>query len=523
MKTTPRTALAGACAAALLLPAIAAHAAPDATPHGPATSGSALSVLDALHPAPAPGAHTYVVAPDGSDDGPGTMAAPFRTLMRAQEAASAGDVVYLRGGVYDSFEVPETDNPFEDVYHYVNDISKSGITYAAYPGDPRPVFDFSSVPTDQRVAAFYIDTEVTDVNFVGFDVTGVKVGDQKQSEAFRIAGGANFVDMKAYGNEATGFYYTIDGTGVVLNSDSYDNVAPTARAAGNSDGFGGHANDVWFINDRAWNNSDDGFDSISSSGRVAHINDWSFGHHGNQDGVGDKNGFKVGGYAYRTTGLPDPIPVHTVVNSLSVDNGGNNFYANHQPGQAASWINNTASDPGYGANFNMLERVSPTSPENVAGFREVLHGNLAYSGPLTSNDDTPAEDETGNSWTVDGGLPLADDDFVSLDTEQLTAPRRADGGLPDVDLLKPVAGSAAEANGLGYLADDGDVRATLTKLVDTFVRSGDVDAQGRARLLGALRGEDLSGFTSALETQQGPHVSQYARTTLLLAAVGLQY
>jgi hypothetical protein len=202
--------------------------------------------------------------------------------MKGQAAASAGDIVYIRGGIYNQFEIPETNNPFEDVYHYVNDIYKSGITYAAYPGDARPVFDFSNVPTDQRVAGFYIETAVTGVNFVGFDVTGVQVGAQKQSEAFRIAGGANFLNMAAHDNEAIGFYYTLNGTGVVLNSDSYNNIGPTALSAGNTDGFGAHAKNVWFINDRAWHNSDDGFDSITSEGRVAYINDWSFDHHGNQ-------------------------------------------------------------------------------------------------------------------------------------------------------------------------------------------------------------------------------------------------
>jgi hypothetical protein len=524
MRTAQRIAVTGACIAGLLLTPLAANAA-TAAPADPAQKSaddSALSVLSVLRHTTSPTSHAYFISPTGDDSNPGTKDAPFKTLMKAQAAASPGDVVYIRGGVYDDFTVPETDNPFEDVYHYVNPIYKSGITYEAYPGDPRPVFDFSNVPTDQRVAAFYIQTNVTDVNFVGFDVTGVKVGAQKQSEAFRIAGGANFVDMAAYGNEANGFYFTIDGTGVVLNSDSHDNIGPTATAAGNTDGFGAHAKNVWFIGDRSWHNSDDGFDSITSPGRVAYIDDWSFRQHGNQNGIGDQNGFKVGGFAYATTGLPDTIPVHTVIDSLAADNGANNFYANHQPGQSAYWINNTGYKPGYGADFNMLERVSPTSADNIAGFREVLHGNLAFAGPLTLNDNTPAANETNNSWTLNGGLALTPADFESLDMQQLTAPRKPDGSLPDVTFLKPVAGSAAQKAGLGYLADKGDVYATLQKLVGAYRQSGDIDDQGVAKsLLAKLNAHQLGAFGNELAAQSQKHVSAYAAETLILVANAL--
>jgi hypothetical protein len=507
-------AVAGVCVTGALVATNPSNA--SATDHA---QNSALSVLSALTAAHSPTSHAYFISPSGSDSNPGTKSAPFKTLMKAQSAASAGDVVYVRGGVYDQFEIPETDNPFEDVYHYVNDIYKSGITYMAYPGDDRPVFDFSSVPTDQRVAAFYVETQVTDVNFVGFDVTGVKVGDQKQSEAFRVAGGANFVDMAAHDNQAIGFYYTLDGTGVVLDSDSYDNIGPTNLSAGNTDGFGAHAKNVWFINDRAWHNSDDGFDSITSEGRVTYVNDWSFDHHGNQNGLGDQNGLKVGGYAYRTEGLPDPIPLHTVINCLSADNGANNFYANHQPGQSAYWINNTAYKPGYGADFNMLERVSPTSPDNIPGYREVLHNNVAYYGPLTSNDNTPAENETNNSWTIDGGLDVTAGDFESLDMRQLSAPRKADGSLPDVTFMQPVAGSTLQKDGLGFLADKGDPSATLEKLVVAYTESGDIDNQGlRDSLVSKLQAHQLSAFTDELQAQSQKHISEYAADTLILVA-----
>lgn len=231
----------------------------------------ALFLTNAVYAEEGTGSTSYYISPTGNDSNPGTKSAPFKSMMKAQEVASSGDTVYIRGGVYDEFEIAKTDSN----YNYVHAMTKSGITYEAYPGE-RPVFDFKHVPTNLRVAAFYVEDRVTDITFKGFDVVGVKVGNQKQSEAFRIRGEANFENMAAHDNEANGFYYTGRGTGIVLNSDAYNNIGPTDISAGNTDGFGAHGGPVSFINARAWNNSDDGFDSISSTGAVVYDHCWAF-------------------------------------------------------------------------------------------------------------------------------------------------------------------------------------------------------------------------------------------------------
>ena len=46
-------------------------------------------------------------------------------------------------------------------------------------------------------------------------------------------------------------------------------------------------------------------------------------------------------------------PIHIVNNCISANNKGNEFYANHQPGQAAVWFNNRAYK--NKANFDMIE------------------------------------------------------------------------------------------------------------------------------------------------------------------------
>ena len=453
---------------------------------------------------------SYYISPTGSDSNPGNISAPFKSLMKAQSVASPGDTVYIRSGVYDDFTSAETDN----TYHYVNDFTKSGITYEAYPGDQRPVFDFKNVPTDRRVAAFFIDPSATGLTFKGFDVIGVKAGDQKQSEAFNIRGNANFENMAAHDNEANGFYFNVHGSGTVINSDSYNNIGPNPINAGNTDGFGAHGDDVTFINDRAWHNSDDGFDSITSNGTVIYDHDWSFNNQGNQNGIGDQNGFKVGGYAYLTNEnrkyIPDQVPVHTVKYCLSVNNGANGFYANHQPGQSANWTNNTAYNNGVhsGANFNMLERVSPTDINNIPGYREVLHNNIAYMGTSIINDNNPAENVTNNSWLIDGGLNITSKDFVSLDMSQLSAPRKPDGSLPDISFMRPVPTSPIYKYGLGYLADQDPV-ISLQELVTSFTQDGKIDNDGIANSLQMkLKNHDLSSFINEIDAQSGKHIDK---------------
>src|SRR4029079_7601729 len=78
-------------------PAVATQPAP------PVPSGAAIS---AVPPAPAGDGFaggtkaTYVVAPGGSDDSPGTIDRPLATIARAVSLARPGQTIALRGGVY---------------------------------------------------------------------------------------------------------------------------------------------------------------------------------------------------------------------------------------------------------------------------------------------------------------------------------------------------------------------------------------------------------------------------------------
>jgi hypothetical protein len=78
----------------------------------------------------------YYVSTTGDDDNPGTLDQPFLTVERGQEAASPGDTVFIRGGVYTFSGTSRT---------YGVLFAKSGepdlrINYFAYPGEI-PIFD----------------------------------------------------------------------------------------------------------------------------------------------------------------------------------------------------------------------------------------------------------------------------------------------------------------------------------------------------------------------------------------------
>ena len=393
-------------------------------------------------------ANTWFVATNGLDTNIGTSNSPFATITRAQSAASSGDTVYLRGGAYflNNSHLTATNNPWA----IVNNITKSGISYVAYPGE-LPVFDFSSVtPTDLRVTAFHVTA--SRCVFQGFDVVGVQVTIQTnhtQSECFRIDGGNNnlFQQLRMHDGMANGWYLTKGASNVVLNCDAYNNKGLDSGSIGNTDGFGchpsagGRSNVLYGC--RAWFNSDDGYDCINAFETVRFDHCWSFynGYWTNFSSTGgDGNGFKAGGYGVSGSPVPSPVPRHVVEFDLAVRNRANGFYSNHHM-NGSDWFCNTGFS--NSVNFNMLCNTNNTSTTNdVPGFAHVMKNNLGYQarssevsslGPATTND------TTFNYFTLPVSVTTAD--FVSLDFSLLTAPRRANGSLPYVNFARLANGS----------------------------------------------------------------------------------
>jgi len=390
-------------------------------------------------------ANTYYVAPDGNDNNPGTRTEPFATIQKAQEAIKPGDTVYLRGGTYHLTEAQIAHT--EKIYACVTYLDKSGqagkyLNYFAYPGE-KPVFEYAAVkPQDLRVAAFYVTGSY--IHLKGFEVTGVQVTikTHTQSECFENHGSNNIYEMLSmHDGMAIGFYLLEGSDNLVLNCDAYRNwdyFSENGRG-GNTDGFGCHPrpgskNNV-FRGCRAWFNSDDGYDVISSGESTTFDHCWAFynGFTSDFKSEGDGNGFKGGGYGNKRTGseIPNPAPRMTIQFCLSVHNKANGFYSNHHT-SGSNWYNNSAYR--NSTNFNMLNRLKDNITD-VPGFDHTMRNNLGYKGGQEVQNLDASKCDLANNY-FDKNMQATDADFISLDESLLTAPRNADGSLPNNDFMR---------------------------------------------------------------------------------------
>ncbi len=394
------------------------------------------------------------VAPDGSDANPGTLEQPLESIQHAQTLASAGDTVYIRGGSYVVRE-DQISKIEQNLFACISFLDKSGsegqtINYWAYPGET-PVFDFSAVkPEGRRVVGIWVSGDY--IHIKGLEMIGVQVTITSHTESYCIYswGDHNIFELiSMHDNKGTALRHRTGGDNLFLNCDAYrnhDNVSEDGMG-GNTDGFGCHPKSGGtgnvFRGCRAWFNSDDGFDTIRSSESIVFENCWSFynGYSTSFASLGDGTGFKAGGYAYDTEDrIPNPVPRNTVRFCIAVRNKANGFYSNHHL-TGNDWYNNT----GYqnAVNFNMVNRESAQSENiNAQGYDHVLINNLSYKGRSAGTAYLDTTQNTAHHNSFDLSIILTDADFMSLDEDQLTAPRKADGSLPDIDFMRPVVGSA---------------------------------------------------------------------------------
>ncbi|HSD39028.1 MAG TPA: right-handed parallel beta-helix repeat-containing protein [Rhodocyclaceae bacterium] len=389
-------------------------------------------------------AGTYYVSPSGSDTAAGTLAAPWKSITRAQTTAVAGDTVYVRGGTYSIKAGVNTCASQTDTVNAFL-LNKSGtaskpITYAAYSGET-PVFDFSGMSDDCRIKGFNITASW--VTLKGLEVKGVPQHNNLNHESWGvwINGSYNVIErLNVHNIMGAGVFIQNGGNNLVLNTDSHDNYDPlTSNGAGQSaDGFGAHIAAGYpgnvFRGCRAWSNSDDGFDLINAYSSVTIENSWAWSH-GYLPGTttpvaaGNGNGFKIGGYGgvYVSNGVK-----HTLRQSVAFNNKSAGVYTNHHT-VANDYFNNTSYN--NGVDFNML---GIDSGGNAVGLG-TLRNNIAYKGTLTSN--MTGVNTRYNTWDSATGVSVSDADFQSVSTSGWDAARQSDGSLPAVKMLHLVSGS----------------------------------------------------------------------------------
>ena len=364
------------------------------------------------------------MATDGNDDNPGTEAQPFATVGRGQQAASAGDTVWVRGGTY-AFSSGTVGVAFNKAGQADNLIN-----YFAYSGET-PVFDLSAINPSGRVTGFDVHTNY--IHIRGMEITGVpQYMNGQDSWGLRIQGSNNIIEqMNVHHNEAPGIFITSGSNNTILNCDSHHNY-DVLESGGSGDGFGCHSTGGGNLISgcRGWSNSDDGYDFINAPGVCTVENSWSWKNGWVPDtnsAAGNGAGFKAGGFGLDASNFPSNVPVHVVQKCVAWSNRAQGFYANHHPG-TLHFFNNTAyNNP---KNYDMLD--------DVRAGTHLLRNNIAFgTGGDLSN--STSDDSEYNSW--DGGVSVSEADFMSVSDSGADGPRQADGSLPNIAFLHLAEGS----------------------------------------------------------------------------------
>lgn len=373
----------------------------------------------------------YYVSPMGSDANAGSSTAPFATLQKGNDVATAGDTVWLRGGTYQNTKQIK--------------LSKSGksdterIKFWAYPAEV-PVLDFSKyVSSNTAVDSPTILISGSFLHLKGLEVSNGAVGASgaHSNDAIRSEGASNniFELLNIHHNFGPGLFISKGNGGhLILNCDSHDNYDKDGSQGDgqNADGFGVHYQmtgpSTVIRGCRAWLDSDDGYDLIQQEVPVLIENSWAI-QNGYSDGgagkpsSGNGNGFKAGS---SDTGIR-----HILQRDVAWKNRAAGFYANHSSG-GNTWLNNTSY-------MNAVQYNLLASPAGDPDTTIVLSGALAHKmrnnvGFPNKNTNMSGVDSMFDTWDLN--IVEASTDFVSTSDAGFMGPRQADGSLPNLDFLK---------------------------------------------------------------------------------------
>jgi hypothetical protein len=307
----------------------------------------------------------------------------------------------------------------------------------AYPGDARPVLDFSSMTR--------ATTTVGGVRGVSFSpsywhIKGIDFYNASDNGMF-LAGSNNKVEYCFfYENQDTGLQL---GGGAannqIVNCDAYYNVDPSQ---GNADGYAAKL-DVGtgnaFTGCRAWQNSDDGWDGYmrpSDDVSTTLDNCWAFKNGYLKSGAvatsGNGNGFKMGG-----SDLKDLRHNFTLTHCLAFQNKVRGFDQNNNKGSMTLY-NCTAWNNGqnYGMNSSGVTLAT--------GKTMILKNCISLTTTNANAFNTVAQFAT-NSWS--SGFSVAAADFQSIDPTAAYGARQSDGSLPNIAFMHLTQTSALRNRG----------------------------------------------------------------------------
>lgn len=352
----------------------------------------------------------YYVSANASDSGSGSSFAQPMSLGSALDEVSAGEMVLLEPGIYRIDYSEGNKNTIVLSQHG----TKNSPIYMVAANCGRAVVDFS-FPEQAWVQNSY-----------GFELTGdfwyfkgIEVTRAGYQGVYVTGNGNTFENCAFHNNRNTGLEINKGGSNTtVINSDAYRNYDPKKNGS-MADGFGpkqtqGAGNK--FYGCRAWENSDDGFDTYDSDQAVVIDSSWAF-----RNGIdiwgygvfeGNGNGFKLGGNFQ--------VQRNIISRSVAFGQPNKGFDQNNNAG-GVQLYNNTAYD--NGVNYGFCGSVD-------SGERHEFRNNVSLSG----DNDVCNASASNNSW--DSNVAASSSDFENLDTGRARVNRNPDGTLPDNGLFR---------------------------------------------------------------------------------------
>lgn len=347
----------------------------------------------------------------------------YSQFTSALSQAGPGDSIILSGGTY---EVP-CNRTSSNAISFSGSGSSSNPIFIGAENGSRAEFDFGW-PDNSKVVTG------SNVSSLGFDVTGnylyfknISITKAGYQGAYVKGSHITFENCVFHDNWNSGLEINKGGSYVtVLNCDAYRNFDSNYKQGGMADGFAskqtqGPGNR--FIGCRAWENSDDGYDTFDSPEVVEFTDCWAF-----RNGVdvwnfsgfdGNGNGFKVGGNHV--------VERNVLTSCVAFGNVVKGFDQNNNRG-GVTILNCTSYRNGINFGFG---------GDLESGERHTIRNNISLesSGSVSVSN----ADQSHNTWN--SGFSVSASDFVSLDTSLATARRNANGSLPQTDLFRLRASS----------------------------------------------------------------------------------
>ncbi len=401
-------------------------------------------------------AATYYASPTGTGDGSFNNPCSFKSGLG--KLSAPGDTLYLFSGQYDlgntAIQNLSGSASRRIVISGYEGITRGG-TYAA-------ILDFRSTPYGTR--GLQVKSSTTYLHIKNLTLRYSGKNNLHNEGSYNL-----FENLDIYGSADTGCQMKNGGNNIIRNVDSHDNFdyetmsGTTANFGGNADGFadkqfsgaGNH-----YIGCRAWNNSDDGWDffaRVSTSNSIiehcicyqngqpyydmsqnpralgvdkawfdSKVGTQMVDRYGKTITVtlekypcqGNGNGFKMGGQY-----TDHKLFIH---HCYAVGNYARGFDQNNNGG--TMWLYNNSSYANY-TNYGFTTAYGTNTIQNC----------LSYKGQ--NKDSYKSQNVVAvdhNSWN---GFTVTDEDFLSLDTTVILAPRNGNSELPESPFLHLAEGS----------------------------------------------------------------------------------